>query len=165
MHLRNTYAVLLLVSGIQVMNLLMASSYFRSTYVPSLYEAAEMDGCNHFGYFFRILLPLSMPIVIVMLLLYGVYQWNDYFRAMIYLDKEQYYPIQLVLKDLLASNQVTGSLFEMLSEDQDAFSEMLKAAESMKYGIILMATLPMMVVYVFLQKYFIKGITIGSVKE
>ena len=84
---------------------------------------------------------------------------------MIYLDKEQYYPIQLVLKDLLASNQVTGSLFEMLSEDQDAFSEMLKAAESMKYGIILMATLPMMVVYVFLQKYFIKGITIGSVKE
>ena len=124
-----------------------------------------MDGCNHFGYFFRILLPLSMPIVIVMLLLYGVYQWNDYFRAMIYLDKEQYYPIQLVLKDLLASNQVTGSLFEMLSEDQDAFSEMLKAAESMKYGIILMATLPMMVVYVFLQKYFIKGISIGSVKE
>ena len=84
---------------------------------------------------------------------------------MIYLDKEQYYPIQLVLKDLLASNQVKGSLFENLSEDQDAFSEMLKAAESMKYGIILMSTLPMMVVYVFLQKYFIKGITIGSVKE
>ncbi len=165
LKLRNTYFVLLLVSGIQVMNLIMAASYFRSTYLPSLYEAAELDGCTHFGYFFRILLPLSVPIVIVLFLFYGVYQWNDYFRAMIYLDKEKYYPIQLVLKDLLASNQVTGAMFEMLSEDQEAFSEMLKAAESMKYGIILMATLPMMVIYVFLQRYFIKGITLGSVKE
>ena len=110
-------------------------------------------------------MPISTPVIIVLLLFYGVYQWNDYFRAMIYLDNENYYPIQLVLKDLLASSQVTGALFEMLSEDQEAFSEMLKAAESMKYGIILIATLPMMLLYVFLQKYFIKGITLGSVKE
>lgn len=165
LHLRNTYFVLLLVSGVQVMNLLMATSYFRSTYLPSLYEASQLDGCSHFGYFFRILLPISTPVIIVLLLFYGVYQWNDYFRAMIYLDNENYYPIQLVLKDLLASSQVTGALFEMLSEDQEAFSEMLKAAESMKYGIILIATLPMMLLYVFLQKYFIKGITLGSVKE
>lgn len=165
LHLRNTYFVLLLVSGVQVMNLLMATSYFRSTYLPSLFEASQLDGCSHFGYFFRILLPISTPVLIVLLLFYGVYQWNDYFRAMIYLDNEKFYPIQLVLKDLLASNQVTGALFEMLSEDQEAFSEMLKAAESMKYGIILIATLPMMLLYVFLQKYFIKGITLGSVKE
>jgi len=165
LNLRNTYWVLILLSGIQVMNLFMASSYFKSTYIPSMYEAAEMDGCTHFGYFFRILLPISTPIVIVMLLFYGVWQWNDYFRALIYLDKEQYYPIQLVLKELLASNQVTGALFELLSEDQEAYTEMLKAAESMKYGIILIATLPMLLVYLFLQKFFIKGITLGSVKE
>ena len=164
MHLRNTYAVLLLVSGVQVMNLLMASSYFRSTYIPSLWEAAQLDGCSHFGYFFRVLLPVSTPIVIVMLLFYGVYQWNDYFRAMIFLDKEAFYPIQLVLKELLASNQVSGAMIELLSEDQEAFSEMLRAAESMKYGIILMATLPMLLLYIFLQKYFVKGITLGSVK-
>ena len=84
---------------------------------------------------------------------------------MIYLDKEQYYPIQLVLKELLASNQVSGPLFEMLTEDQAAYEEMLKAAESMKYGIILMATLPMLLLYVFLQRFFIQGITLGSVKE
>lgn len=165
LHLRNTYWVLILISGIQVMNLIMASSYFRSTYLPSMYEASQIDGCTHFGYFFRILLPTSTPIIIVMLLFYGVWQWNDYFRALIYLDKEQYYPIQLVLKELLASNQITGSLFELLSEDEAAYAEMLKAAESMKYGIILMASLPMMLVYLFLQKYFIKGIALGSVKE
>ena len=161
LHLRNTYWVLLCVSGIQVMNLLMASSYFRSTYLPILYEAAEIDGCAHFVYFFRVLLPTSTPIIIVMLLFYGVWQWNDYFRAMIYLDKEQYYPIQLVLKELLAANQVSGPLFEMLTEDQAAYEEMLKAAESMKYGIILIATLPMLLLYIFLQRFFIQGITLG----
>ena len=118
-----------------------------------------------FWLFFRVLLPTSTPIIIVMLLFYGVWQWNDYFRAMIYLDKEQYYPIQLVLKELLAANQVSGPLFEMLTEDQAAYEEMLKAAESMKYGIILIATLPMLLLYIFLQRFFIQGITLGSVKE
>ena len=164
LKLRNTYWVLLLVSGIQVTNLLIASSYFRTTNIDSLFEASQLDGCTHFGYFFRILLPISTPIVIVMLLFYGVWQWNDYFRAMIYLDKPEYYPIQMVLKELLASNQITGSLFEMLSEDQAAYAEMLRAADSMKYGIILFATLPMLLLYLFLQKYFVKGITLGSVK-
>ncbi len=164
LHLRNTYWVLLCVSGVQVMNLLMSASYFRSTYIHSMYEASQMDGCTHFGYFFRILIPTSTPIVIVMLLFYGVWQWNDYFRAMIYLDKERFYPIQLVLKELLAANQVTGPLFEMLTEDQTAYEEMLKAAESMKYGIILIASLPMLLLYLFLQRFFIKGITLGSVK-
>lgn len=165
LHLRNTYWVLLCISGIQVMNLLMSASYFKSTYLPSMYEAAEMDGCTHFGYFFKILLPTSTPIIIVMLLFYGVWQWNDYFRAMIYLSKEEYYPIQLVLKELLASSQVSGPLFEMLTENQAAYEEKLKAAESMKYGIILIASLPMLLLYTFLQRFFIKGITLGSVKE
>jgi putative aldouronate transport system permease protein len=164
LHLRNTYLVLLLVSGIQVTNLFIASSYFKTTNIDSLFEASQIDGCTHFGYFFRILAPISTPIIIVMLLFYGVWQWNDYFRALIFLDKQEYYPIQLILKDLLASNQMTGALFEMLSEDQEAYAEMLKAADSMKYGIILFATLPMLALYLFLQKYFIKGITLGSVK-
>lgn len=165
LHLRNTYWALLCISGIQVMNLLMAASYFKSTYLPGMYEAAQIDGCTHFGYFFKILTPNSTPIIIVMLLFYGVWQWNDYFRAMIFLDKEQLYPIQLVLKELLASNQISGPLFEMLTENQAAYEEMLKAAESMKYGIIIIASLPMLLVYLLLQRFFIKGITLGSVKE
>ncbi|GHV90545.1 sugar ABC transporter permease [Spirochaetia bacterium] len=164
LKLRNTYAVLLLISGIQVTNLFIASSYFKTTNIDSLFEASQIDGCTHFGYFFRILLPISVPIVIVMLLFYGVWQWNDFFRALIFLDKQQYFPIQLVLKDLLATNQITGAMFELLSEDQAAYEEMLKAADSMKYGIILFATMPMLILYLFLQQYFIKGITLGSVK-
>jgi len=162
--LRNTYWVLILVSGIQIMNIFIASSYLRATNIEELYEASVMDGCTHFGYFFKVLLPVSVPIVIVMLLLYGVWQWNDYFRAMIYLDHSEYYPIQLILKELLAYNQVSGSFFEMLSEDQEAYAEMLKAAESMKYGIIIVAAFPMLAVYMFLQKYFVAGVTAGSVK-
>jgi putative aldouronate transport system permease protein len=164
LHLRNTWAVLILVSGIQITNIFIASSYFKTTNIDSLFEASQIDGCTHFGYFFRILLPISVPIIIVMLLFYGVWQWNDFFRALIYLDKPQYYPIQLVLKDLLATSQVTGALVEMLAEDQEAYAEMLKAADSMKYGIILFASLPMLILYLFLQKYFVKGITLGSVK-
>jgi putative aldouronate transport system permease protein len=164
MGLRNTWFVLLVVSGIQITNLFIASSYFRTTNIDSLFEASQIDGCTHFGYFFRILLPISVPIIIVMLLFYGVWQWNDFFRALIYLDKPRYYPIQLVLKDLLATSQVTGAMFEMLAEDQAAYAEMLKAADSMKYGIILFASLPMLILYFFLQNYFVKGITLGSVK-
>jgi putative aldouronate transport system permease protein len=164
LHLRNTWAVLILVSGIQITNIFIASSYFKTTNIDSLFEASQIDGCTHFGYFFKILLPISVPIIIVMLLFYGVWQWNDFFRALIYLDRPRYYPIQLVLKDLLATSQVTGALVEMLAEDQEAYAEMLKAADSMKYGIILFASLPMLVLYLFLQKYFVKGITLGSVK-
>jgi len=162
--LRNTYGALIAVGGIHVMNLFIASSFFRSTSITELYEACQLDGYAHFGYFFKILLPISTPIVIVMLLFYGVWQWNDFFRALIYLDKPEFYPIQLVLRDLLASSQITGAMVELLSEDQGAYAEMLKAAESMKYGIIIVASVPMLLLYLVLQRYFVKGITMGSVK-
>jgi putative aldouronate transport system permease protein len=162
--LRNTYGALLVVHGIQVVNLFIASSFFRSTDIAELYEACQLDGYAHFGYFFKILLPISTPIAIVMILFYGVWQWNDFFRALIYLDRPELYPIQLVLRDLLASSQITGAMVELLSEDQGAYAEMIKAAESMKYGIIIVASLPMLALYLLLQRYFVKGITMGSVK-
>ncbi len=161
--LRNTPYVLLIVNGIQVWNLLVTSSYFKSSHIESLNEAAEIDGCSHFGYFFKILLPISRPIIVTMLLFYAVWQWNDFFRAMIYLDKPDYQPLQIVLKELLATSQVSSTIYDMM-EDQEALTEMLRAAEQMKYGVIVMATLPMMVVYLTMQKYFVQGITMGSVK-
>ena len=97
-----------------------------------------------------------------MVLFYGVFQWNDFFRAMIYLDQPQYQPLQIVLKDLLATNQVSSAISEML--DQETLDDMIRAAESMKYGIIVMATVPILLLYILLQKYFAKGITMGSVK-
>lgn len=161
--LRNTPYVLLIVNGIQVWNLLVTSSYFKSSHIDSLNEAAEIDGCSHFGYFFKILLPISKPITVTMLLFYAVWQWNDFFRAMIYLDKADYQPLQIVLKDLLATSQVSSTVYDMM-EDQEALTEMLRAAEQMKYGVIVMATLPMMIIYLVMQKYFVQGITMGSVK-
>lgn len=162
--LRNTYAALLFVNGLQVMNILIAVSYFRSSHISSLYEAAQIDGCSHFGYLFKILIPISTPIIVVMLLFYGVFQWNDFFRSMIYIDKPEFQPLQIVLKELLASNKVNSEVVEMMSDDFQAIDDMIKAAESMKYGIIVMATLPMLLLYLSLQKYFEKGITMGSVK-
>lgn len=162
--LRNTHWALILVGSVHVMNLFIASSFFRSTNIEEMFEASQIDGCTHFGYFFKILMPVSTPIIIVQLLFYGVWQWNDFFRALIYLDKQQFFPIQLVLRDLLQSSKVTGALFDMLSADPDAFAEMLRAAESMKYGIIIIASLPMLILYLILQEYFVKGITMGSVK-
>lgn len=161
--LRNTPYVLLIVNGIQVWNLLVTRSYFKSSHIESLNEAAEIDGCSHFGYFFKILLPISKPIIITMLLFYAVWQWNDFFRAMIYLDKPDYQPLQIVLKDLLATSQVSSAIYDLM-EDQEALTEMLRAAEQMKYGVIVMATLPMMVIYLIMQEYFVQGITMGSVK-
>jgi putative aldouronate transport system permease protein len=163
LKLRNTPYVLLIVGGIQVWNLLVTRSYFKSSHIESLNEAAEIDGCSHFGYFFKILLPISKPIVITMLLFYAVWQWNDFFRAMIYLDKPTYQPLQIVLRDLLATSQVSSAVYDQM-EDQSQLTEMLRAAEQMKYGVIVMATLPMMVVYLVMQEYFVQGITMGSVK-
>ena len=118
--LRNTPYVLLIVSGIQVWNLLVTSSYFKSSHIDSLNEAAEIDGCSHFGYFFKILLPISRPIIVTMLLFYAVWQWNDFFRAMIYLDKPDYQPLQIVLKELLATSQVSSTIYDMM-EDQSSY--------------------------------------------
>jgi ABC-type glycerol-3-phosphate transport system permease component len=160
--LRNTYMALLLVKSIHVFNIFIAVSYFKSSQITSLYEASLMDGCTHFGYMFKVLLPISRPIIIVMLLFYGVFQWNDFFRAMIYLDRPEFQPLQTVLKNLLASNQVSSAIAEML--DQETLDDMTRAAESMKYGIIIMATVPILMLYILLQKYFTKGITMGSVK-
>lgn len=161
--LRNTPYVLLIVNGIQVWNLLVTRSYFKTNHIESLSEAAEIDGCSHFGYFFKILLPISKPIIITMVLFYAVWQWNDFFRAMIYLDKPDYQPLQIVLKELLATAQISSAIYDLM-ENQEALTEMLRAAEQMKYGVIVMATLPMMIVYLIMQEYFVQGITMGSVK-
>ncbi len=162
--LRDTPFAILIVNSIHVWNLLICVSYFRTSHIESLNEAAEVDGCSHFGYFFRILLPISKPIIITMLLFYAVWQWNDFFRGMIYLNRPTWRPLQLVLKDLLATSQVSSAVYDLM-EDQEALTEMLRAAEQMKYGIIVVATLPMMVIYVVMQQYFVQGITMGSVKE
>lgn len=153
----------ILVNLIGVWNIMIARTFLKTAIPGDLQEAAYMDGCNHFRYFFQIVIPLSQAILVVLLLFYGVAQWNGFFKALIYLSDEAKYPLQLVLKDILASTQVTDSMYEMV-ENLEALQEAQKLADQVKYGVIVISALPLLILYPFLQRYFVQGITIGSVK-
>jgi len=129
-----------------------------------LEEAAEMDGCSIFRVFFQIVLPLSKPIVVVMALFYGVFHWNQYFQALLYLSDRNLYPLQLILREILILDEINMDMMMMSDEQMMAMQEQAKLAELIKYVVIIIASLPMLVVYPFLQRYFIKGVLIGSLK-
>ena len=127
-----------------------------------------MDGAGEWWCFFRIALPLATPIIAVMSLYFAVSQWNSYFSAMIYINKKQLFPLQLVLRNILILNQqmmMDPEYFSTLSADeQSAVMAKARLAESMKYAVVFIASAPMLIAYPFVQKYFVKGIMIGSLK-
>ena len=127
-----------------------------------------IDGCSDFGIFRKLVLPLSKPVIVVMALYYGVGHWNEYFNAMIYLSDRAKYPLQLILREILIQSKLMTTILEGNSVvDAGAMQAMLEQADVMnliKYGVIVVSTVPMLVVFPFLQKYFEKGVMIGSVK-
>jgi len=125
----------------------------------SLEESAKIDGASHITILFRIVLPLSLPTIAVMLLYYGVGHWNSWFNAMIFLrTKRELYPLQLVLREILLQNTMVDGTTMNLDNRPDI-------GETIKYALIIVATVPVLFVYPFLQKYFVKGVLIGAVKE
>jgi putative aldouronate transport system permease protein len=156
----NTVWALVVPTAISVYNLIIVRTFFQSTIPDALWEAASMDGCNHFSFFFKVALPLSLPIIAVIALFSAVAEWNSYFQALIYLRNEKMYPLQLILREILIQNQGQN---DMLDASLEAL-ERQKAAEQIKYGVILVASVPMLILYPFLQKYFVKGVMIGSLK-
>ena len=118
------------------------------------------DGISHFQNFWQIVLPLSKPIIAVMCLYYGVGHWNDYWKGMIYLNDQKLYPLQLILRGILTLDQIDFSLLT----DYEEILRLQSRKELIKYGIIIVSTVPMLVIYPFLQKYFVKGVMIGSLK-
>jgi putative aldouronate transport system permease protein len=138
-----------------------ARTFFESTLPSELYEAAAIDGCSHFVYFVKVALPLSKALISVIGLYYLVGHWNDFFTALIYIRDNELKPLQIILRDILLSNQVfaggagTGG-------DSGGYAQ--KYADQIKYGVIIVSTLPILVLYPFLQKYFEKGVMIGSIK-
>lgn len=157
LHLDNTLWALILPGMISTFNLIIMRTAFAA--IPdSLEESAKIDGANHFTILFRIILPLAGPTIAVMILYYGVGHWNAWFNAMIFLRKRELYPLQLVLREILIQNSFTDSALG--SNGDDAAS----LAEIMKYAIIMVATLPILCIYPFLQKYFVKGVMVGAVK-
>ncbi|MCY4072847.1 MAG: carbohydrate ABC transporter permease [Chloroflexi bacterium] len=159
--LLNTRAAMILPTGIGVFNLLITITFFRTTIPPELIEAARIDGANDFRTFGSIILPLARPIIAVLALFYAVNtHWNTYFQALIYLKDQELFPLQLVLREILIQNTIDAS---MLIDIEDLVArEGLR--ELLKYSLIVVASVPVMIIYPFVQRHFVKGMMIGSVK-
>lgn len=159
---------LVLSSSISVYNLIVARTFFANSIPWELHEASFLDGCSDFRIFLKIVLPLSTPIIAVLTLYYAVGHWNSYFNAMIYLKDRAKYPLQVFLREILVQGRFAEVLIqsgEILSAEQMAeLAKQSKTADMIKYGVIVVSTLPMMIVYPWMQKFFAKGVMIGSVK-
>lgn len=158
--LLDTIWAILLPGAISVWNVVIIRTYFQTSIPFELTEAAMVDGATNFQLLFRVILPLSTPVIAVMVLFYGVAHWNAFFNALIYISSKQLYPLQLVLRSILIQNTPSD---EMMADLDNAASRQL-LAETIKYALIVVATAPIIAVYPFLQKYFVKGIMVGAVK-
>ena len=165
--LLDTRTIMILMNLVSVWNLMVARTYIQTTIPNELYEAAVMDGANHFTYFFRCVLPLSGTIVAVLSVYYGVARWNDYFTGLVMLRNRSLFPLQLVLRDILTSLTSAGSsdtFFAAYADNLGGMQEALRQADVAKYCCIVVSTIPAVLLYVFMQKYFVKGVMIGSLK-
>lgn len=163
--LYNKPIIIILMGAISVWNTMIARTFIQTSLPQGIYEAAQIDGASHTRYFFQIVLPLSSTIIAVLCVYYAVGRWNDYFTALIYLKKTEYWPLQTVLRQILASLTISGSDYaEALGDDFANASEAQRIANSVKYCSIIISTVPAVVLYIFLQDYFVKGVMIGSIK-
>lgn len=153
----DTFWVMVIPFAVSVFNLVIARTFIDANIPEELFEAAKMDGCDHFRFFWQILLPLSKAILAVLALFYAVGYWNDFFRALIYLQSDSRVPLQLVLREILIQNQQLAGM-------TGGFMEQVQLAEQLKYVLIIVSTLPLLVAYPFIQKHFTKGVMIGSLK-
>ena len=160
LHLTDTRWAIILSGGISVYNMIIMRTYFQNSIPYELFEAARIDGITDWGYLFKIVLPLSRAIMAVIVLYYAVAHWNSYFNAMLYLRDRDLYPLQLVLRDILNASNVDLSQID----DAELLAQMTGAADLIKYALIVVSTVPILCVYPFVQKYFEKGVMIGSVK-
>lgn len=156
----NTRWMMILPTVIGVWNLMLARNYFQNSVSPELLEAAQIDGCNDIQYLIKVLLPLSKPILAVLVLFYAVEHWNAFFNAFIYLNDQKLMPLQVILREILVANQVDPS--SILDPETMASKEGL--SDLLKYSTILVANVPIWCLYPFVQKYFVKGVMVGAVK-
>ncbi len=158
--LYNTRWAMVLPGAISAWNLIVARTYFQSSIPDSLPESAKLDGCNDIGIFIKIILPLSTPIIAVLIIFYGVGHWNAWFNAVLYLSDSTLHPLQLFLRKILLMNSP-----DLLEEGMDDAFERLAYAIQLKYASIIVSTLPIICIYPFVQKYFVKGVMLGAIKE
>lgn len=161
LHLNNTPFVLIVLGAFSMYNCLICRTYIKSNIPEQLIEASRIDGCTDFRIIWQIVLPLSGPILAIIALFAALGFWNDYFNALIYLDSRELQTLQLFLREILIKQQ---TITTQVSGDVTAMMQQAQMAQVMKYALIVIASLPMLIIYPFLQKFFVKGIMIGSIK-
>ncbi|MDY0409054.1 carbohydrate ABC transporter permease [Paracerasibacillus soli] len=165
LHMVNTMWAIVIPGVVGAWSILVARSFFQQTYQNQLVEASKIDGASDFYLFLRVVLPLSLPIIAVMALFHAVALWNQYFSALIYLSDENLYPLQLILRQILILNEVSADSAASIAGAAQSFADQVKTASLVKYAVIIVSALPLLIVYPFLQRFFVKGVLIGSVKE
>lgn len=167
--LRDSIWAMVLPGAVSAYNMILVRNYYQKNIPSELLQAAMIDGCDDMRMFRSIVLPLSTPMIATMALFYGVGHWNQYFEALLYLSKREMYPLQQVLREILLIStegtlNMAGSQSEAMAEGATALAEMISRAETMKYAVIIVASVPVLVIYPFLQRYFMKGMLVGSIK-
>ncbi len=156
--LLDTRLALILPQAVGVWQVIIAMVFFRSTIPDELYEAAQLDGASDLRFLWTVVLPLSKPLIAVIALMYAIFQWNSYFDALLYIRDPDLYPLQLVLRNVLILNESAPGM------DAAAAMERQQLADLMKYSLIVVSTVPVMLIYPFVARYFTKGVMIGAVK-
>lgn len=160
--LYNTIWAMVLPNALGIYHIIIARTYFQNSIPSDLFEAADLDGCGDFKFLFFVAIPLSGPVIAVITLYYAIGVWNSYFDALIYLTKSKLYPLQVILRNILIINQVDPSMIS--SMDVREISMRQGMINVLKYSVIVVASVPLLILYPFIQKYFIRGIMIGSLK-
>lgn len=156
----NTIWALIIPGAMSVYQMVIVRTFIMNTIPDELLESAKLDGCDDFRFFFQFVLPLSMAVIAVIALQYAVGHWNNYFTAMIYLNNDKLYPLQVFLREILIMSQMDASDFV----DEETAVAIQGMADLIKYSLIVVSTVPILCAYPFLQKYFVKGVMIGSLK-
>lgn len=160
LHMVDTVWAILIPSAMSTYNVIIARTYMINSIPDELYEAAEIDGCSPFKYLLRVVVPLSKPIIAVLVLYYGVARWNSYSDAILYLRSAHLQPLQIILREILIMNEVD----EAMMGNVNALARQRGLKDLLQYSVIVVASLPVMMIYPFVQKYFVKGVMIGAVK-
>lgn len=160
LHLYNTYWALVIPGCVGITNVIICRTYFQSNIPEELYEAASLDGCSDLKFLLRVVLPLSKPVLAVLVMYYAIGHWNSYFNAMIYLEDTAKYPLQVILREIIIQNKVAAESLRDISVAEQAQG----IADLLKYSTIVISSLPMMILYPFIQKHFVKGVMIGAIK-
>jgi putative aldouronate transport system permease protein len=159
--LLNSRWAMILPTALSVWNLIIARTFFQVTIPHELLEASQMDGCSDFKFFFKVVIPLSAPIIAVLTLFYAVGHWNQYFQALLYIRDPDLFPLQLILREILIRNEVDASMLQ----DVRVAAEQAGLRQLLKYSLIVISSVPVLIIFPFVQKHFVKGVMIGSLKE